>query len=303
MQPPDSFDPPFGVARTLAPDLRRILAPNPSAMTFRGTYTYLLGQSDLAVIDPGPLDPSHLEAILTACGPHQRISHIFVTHSHLDHSPLARPLSEATGAKVLAFGTHYDGRSATMQRLAAAGLAGGGEGIDPDFTPDHRLADGEEVTGTGWRLKAIWTPGHIANHLCFAWDDAVFSGDHVMGWSSSLVSPPDGDLTAFMASCRRLQQHPARVFYPGHGAPVDLPAERLSALLAHRQTRETQILGALQRKPSTVPELVTDLYASTPRALHYAAGRNVFAHLIDLYDRQMVTPIPRLADTAKFHLK
>ena len=179
MQAPDDFDPPVGVAETLTAGLRRIVAPNPSPMTYRGTNTYLLGLTDLAVIDPGPESDAHLSAILTALGPGQRISHILVTHAHLDHSPLARRLSDATGAPVLAYGPAHAGRSAVMQQLARDGLAGGGEGIDTGFAPDETLRDGDIVRGPDWQLETLHTPGHIGNHLCFAWGDRCFTADHV----------------------------------------------------------------------------------------------------------------------------
>ncbi|MEY8839833.1 MBL fold metallo-hydrolase, partial [Cribrihabitans sp. XS_ASV171] len=189
MLPPDDFDPTPGEPITLAPGLRRVLAPNPSPMTSRGTNTYLLGESDLAVIDPGPAIPDHLEAILAALGPGQRISHIVVTHSHVDHSPLARRLAERTGARVHAFGGPEAGRSAVMRDLAENGLAGGGEGIDTEFSPDVTLADGERIEGAGWELEVIHTPGHLGNHIALGWGSHCFTADHVMGWASSLVSP------------------------------------------------------------------------------------------------------------------
>ena len=204
-QPMDDFDPVPGVAEELSPGLRRILAPNPSPMTFRGTNTYLVGTTELAVIDPGPASEPHLQAIMKALAPGQRVTHVFVTHSHLDHSPLARALSDETGAPVLAFGDSLAGRSTVMEQLAATGMVAGGEGVDHDFTPDRGLKDGETVNGSGWTLEVIHTPGHLGNHIALGWGDICFTGDHVMGWASSLVSPPEGDLTDFMASCRRLR--------------------------------------------------------------------------------------------------
>ena len=290
MLPPDDFDPPIGVPETLEPGLRRIVAPNPSPMTYRGTNTYVLGETELAVIDPGPASDAHLEAILASVGPNQRISHILVTHTHLDHSPLARPLAQRTGAPVMAFGTAEAGRSEVMQELARSGMIGGGEGIDADFAPDHVIADGEIISGDGWQLEALHTPGHIGNHLAFAWGDACFTADHVMGWASSLVSPPDGDLTDFMASCARLSARPWRVFYPGHGAQVDTPAERLAWLVAHRQGREAAILEGLEEGPATAEALARAIYAETPPALLGAATRNVLAHLIDLMGKSQTAP-------------
>ncbi|MEX0340424.1 MAG: MBL fold metallo-hydrolase [Arenibacterium sp.] len=299
-QPPDDFDPPIGDAVNLSEGVRRIVAPNPSPMTYRGTNTYLVGTHDLAVIDPGPASEAHLSAILQAIEPGQRISHVFVTHSHLDHSPLAKPLSEATGAPVLAFGGPDAGRSPVMQDLAASGLAGGGEGIDLTFRPDRALGDGERVEGDGWALDVIHTPGHLGNHIALAWDDICFTADHVMGWATSLVSPPDGDLTDFMASCRRLQAQAWSVFHPGHGAPITAPADRLDWLIAHRLGRESEILTHLANGPATVPQLTDRIYKDVPKALLPAAERNVFAHLVDLIGRSIVHCTPSLSVTATF---
>ncbi len=301
MQDPDpDFAPQVGEAEALEPGLRRILAPNPSPMTFRGTNTYLLGDRGLAVIDPGPDDPRHLAAILAAVGPGQHISHILVTHAHLDHSPLARALAAATGASVLAFGDAQAGRSAVMDQLAASGLAGGGEGVDHAFVPDVVLADGDSVAGDGWQVTAVHTPGHFGNHLSFLWNDAVFSGDLVMGWATSLVSPPYGDLTDFMASCARLAAHAPRVAHAGHGSAIMDPVGRLNWLIDHRRGREAEIMAALAHGPATPAELATRIYITTPPALIPAATRNVFAHLIDLHGKSRVTAHPALAADALF---
>ena len=300
--PQPEFRPEPGVAESLGPDLRRLVAPNPSPMTFRGTNTYLLGTTELAVIDPGPALPGHLDAILRAVAPGQRITHILVTHAHLDHSPLARPLSEATGAPVHAFGDARAGRSAVMQALADSGLAGGGEGVDAGFAPDVILADGDRIEARGWSVEALHTPGHFCNHLCFARGGTLFSGDLVMGWASSLVSPPDGDLTAFMASLDRLSGRDWQCFHPGHGAPVADPARRVADLLTHRKARESAILAALADGPSDARSLAHRIYTDTPPALLGAATRNVLAHLIDLTTRDQVTPTPRLSETAVFSM-
>jgi glyoxylase-like metal-dependent hydrolase (beta-lactamase superfamily II) len=292
MQAPDDFAASVGVAEELQEGLRRILAPNPSPMTYRGTNTYLLGERDIAVIDPGPDDADHLQAILRAVLPGQRISHILVTHAHLDHSPLARRLSQVTDAPVLAYGDYSAGRSQVMQDLAAVGMAGGGEGVDDQFSPDQIIADGETVYGDGWQLKALWTPGHFGNHLSFAFNDTIFTGDLVMSWASSLVSPPDGDLTDFMRSCERLAELPAKIYHAGHGAPVMNPHDRLTWLLSHRRQREAQILAALSESSRadgvSVAQLTRLIYTETPAALLPAAERNVFAHLVDLYGKKQV---------------
>lgn len=302
MIPPDDFDPPIGVAETLEPGLRRIVAPNPSPMTYRGTNTYMLGTKGLAVIDPGPEDETHMAAILNAVQPDQHISHVIVTHSHVDHSPLAPPLAKQVDAPVLAFGDAMAGRSQVMAQLAATGLVGGGEGIDTHFVPDQTVADGDVIQGADWQLEVIHTPGHLGNHICLGWGDACLTADHVMGWASSLVSPPDGDLTDFMVSCDKLAQRKWRVFYPGHGAQIDSPAERLEWLITHRRTRETAILAALSDGATTAQELATRIYTETPPALLGAATRNVLAHLIDLHGKSLVTPDGPLHAEAKFHL-
>ncbi|MFK7874832.1 MAG: MBL fold metallo-hydrolase [Paracoccaceae bacterium] len=302
MTPPDDFDPKIGIAVELETGLRRIVAPNPSPMTYRGTNTYILGQHGLAVIDPGPDSNDHLDAILAAVQPGQHITHIIVTHTHLDHSPLARPLSQATGAQIYAFGTATAGRSAVMSRLAQHDLIGGGEGIDSAFRPDHTVADQDIISGDGWALRVLHTPGHIGNHISLGWNDACFTADHVMGWASSLVSPPDGDLTDFMASCEKLMQQAWRVFYPGHGDCVTDTAARMTWLIRHRQAREASILAELNQTPSTAQDLAKKIYTETPPALLGAATRNVLAHLIDLHGKSEVCCQGDLSPNATFQI-
>ncbi|MBI1218071.1 MAG: MBL fold metallo-hydrolase [Rhodobacteraceae bacterium] len=295
---PDDAEP--GQVVWLDSDLRRVLAPNPSPMTFRGTNTFLLGRGDVALIDPGPAIPAHLGAILAALEPGERISQIFCTHSHLDHSGLARPLAEAVGAPIRAYGSSDAGRSPAMAAWAAAGGLGGGEGIDTAFTPDHLLADGETVRGDGWRLTAVWTPGHIGNHLCFDAGGRVFSGDHVMGWSTSFVSPPDGDMGAYMTSLDRLAARGATVLHPAHGGPVHDPAARIGELTAHRRAREAAIFAALGDRPQDIATLTATVYRDTPVALHPAAARNILAHLLDLQDRMLVASDTPPGPAARF---
>lgn len=280
----------------LEPGLRRVTAPNPSAMTYTGTQTYILGEGSVCVVDPGPASPPHLKAILAALKPGERVAKVLVTHSHLDHSPLARMLSEATGAPVLAAGPSDWGRSAVMAALGDA--VGGGEGVDADFSPDEQIKEGDIIDGIG----VLETPGHMANHLSFVWGDALLSGDLVMGWSTSLVSPPDGDMTAFFASLAKLHDRKDRIYYPGHGAPVTAPQARCAELITHRRTREAQILAALRHiGPANANTLARSIYTDVAPALLPAAARNVLAHLIDLHARtQITTPHPIGADTL-FH--
>jgi glyoxylase-like metal-dependent hydrolase (beta-lactamase superfamily II) len=293
------FHPQPGRLVTLEPDLAMVLAPNPSPMTGPGTNSYLLGRDSLAVIDPGPMDQTHLDALIAAIDG-RPVSHIIVTHSHLDHSPLARPLAEVVQAPVLAFGDTFSGRSDVMLSLAASDLAGGGEGLDHSFQPDVCVADGDIIAGQGWALSVLHTPGHLGNHIALQWGDTMFVGDLVMGWSSSLVSPPDGDMTDFLRSCARLQSVPSRVHYSGHGAPISQPQIRLAELIAHRDQRTEQILHDLQGGARRVPEIVDAIYVGLDARLRAAASRNVFAHLVDLYVKKRVIPDGRLGPDALF---
>lgn len=296
------FDPVPGACDWLAPGVRRVLAPNPSPMTFRGTNTYLLGTGQVAVIDPGPIAPQHQAAILRALAPEERIVAILVTHSHRDHSPLSGPLSAETSAPIYGFGSSTAGQSPVMQALSAAGLTGGGEGVDQGFTPDVCLGDGDTLPFGSGSVTAIWTPGHMGNHLSFAWQDHLFCGDVVMGWASTMVSPPDGDLSAFYASCARLRARPEPVFYPAHGAPITDPTARIDWLIQHRQSREAQIIAALRKEPGDVNDVTRRVYSDVDPALLPAAARNVLAHLIDLHGRNAVTADPDLSVDARFTL-
>lgn len=256
-----------------------ILAPNPSPLTGQGTNTFLLGRRHVAVIDPGPDHAGHRAAILEASG--GRITHIFVTHAHLDHSEGARALSQETGAPILAFGDALAGRSAVMQRLAAEGVLEGGEGLDRGFRPDVTLSDGAVVETPDWSLRAIHTPGHAANHLSFAFEDLLFCGDIVLGWSTTLISPPDGDLGDYFRSLDRIGALGASRLLPAHGAAIDAPAPRLAELAAHRRERTAQILAALRDGPADAATLAARIY-DIPAALMPAATRNVLAHLVAL---------------------
>ncbi|WP_378942530.1 MBL fold metallo-hydrolase [Paracoccus sp. R86501] len=257
----------------------RIIAPNPSPLTGPGTTTFLIGEDHVAVIDPGPDDDAHLQAIV-AQG-RGRISHIFVTHAHLDHSQGAARLSRMTGAPVLAFGTATHGRSVINTRLAASGLIHGGEGLDMDFTPDICLQDDQQITTPDWSLRALHTPGHAAGHLCLAWGDTIFCGDLVMGWSSTLISPPDGDLIDYFRSLDRLKHLSPTRLLPTHGVPINAPLARIDELARHRRDRTAQIITALRQAPDTATGLARRLY-DVPEPLYPAAQRNILSHLIAL---------------------
>lgn len=264
---------------TLSPLVRRLLAPNPSPFTFTGTQTHIVGHAELAVIDPGPDLAVHIDAILAATAG-ERIAAIVCTHTHRDHSPGARALAAATGAPIVGCAA-----LAPPQEDGAAD-----EAYDPDYRPDCVLADGEALAGAGWTLVAVATPGHTSNHLCFALpeENALFSGDHVMGWSTSIVSPPDGDMGAYMASLERLQGRGERIYYPAHGEPVTEPARMVRGLLLHRRQREAQVLAQLRAGQGRIAEMVAAMYIGTDPRLHPAAARSVLAHLVDLERRGLV---------------
>ena len=293
--------PEVGIPREIAPGLQTILAPNPGPMTHWGTNSYLVGEDDLAVIDPGPDHAGHLQALLTTIGG-RKVARILVTHAHLDHSGLARRLARHVGAPVLGFGPAESGRSAVMQALAARGNLGGGEGVDANFDPDVKIGEGDIVTGSGWTIEALHTPGHFAGHLAFAVGDVLVSGDHVMDWSSSIVSPPDGDLSDFMATTRRLAVGGFTRFLTGHGAPIDDPTGRLEWLLDHRGRRERQILDALGPRPRSLSDVTRRAYPGVADAVLPAAERNAFAHLIDLCNRGICIAEPLLEPEATFRL-
>lgn len=285
-----------------AEGVRCLLAPNPSPMTGCGTNTYLVEtDAGTVVIDPGPALPAHLGRILAACGGGAGVAAILVSHPHLDHSALAPALARETGAPVLAFGTCHDGQSAVMARLAAAGLEGGGEGIDRAFTPDRRIADGARLAFGAQEIEVLHTPGHMGGHLCFALGDVLFSGDHAMGWASSMVSPPDGDMTDYMASLGRLAVREWRCLLPGHGGAVVRPAARLAALIAHRSARETEIRAALAAGLETPQEIARAVYKGVSAALLPAAERNVLAHLLDLVSKNLAAPSTLDGRAERFH--
>ncbi len=262
----------YGEVARLAPGLRRVIARNPGPFTFHGTGTYIIGQGEVAVIDPGPLLEDHLNAILAATRG-ELITHILVTHTHGDHAPLAAPLKERTGATILG-----------CAPAPSAALPSHEEEHDTDYNPDRVLADGEQIEGPGWTLEAVHTPGHTASHLCFAWPERniLFPGDHVMGWSTTIISPPDGDMAAYMNSLDRLEERPESVYYPTHGPAIENAHEHIRALRRHRLQREAQLLELLKEGVSTIPAMVEAAYPDLPRMMHPAGERSVLAHLIKL---------------------
>lgn len=282
--------------------LLRVTAPNPSPLTGTGTNSWVIAsQGEVAVIDPGPAIAAHLQALSDAVGraggPGGRLRAILVTHAHLDHSEAAPALAGATGAPVLAFGPAGAGQRPQMAALAQAGLTSA-EGLDLAFRPDRCLADGEVLGLGALEIAALHTPGHSASHLAFACGDLLFSGDHVMGWSSSLVSPPDGDMGAYTASLARLQGRAWQRMLPGHGPAIEDPAARLAELIAHRRAREAAVLQALSGGPADAAALARAIYHDTPAHLLPAAARNVLAHLIDLEERKLAAAAgPIRADT------
>ena len=270
-----NFEAPYGEAVRLSPLVRRVLAPNPSPFTFKGTGVYFVGNSDVAIIDPGPDIPEHIEALKRALSS-ERLTHILVTHTHSDHSPAAKPLKEWSGAKTYAFGPHGSGKADDGVKVE--------EGGDREFMPDARVKDGDVIEGNGFTFDCVFTPGHTSNHMCYGLreEKVLFTGDHVMGWSTTVVAPPDGDMAAYMASLCKLLKRDDRILYPTHGGPVRDPKPFIQAYIDHRLEREAQILAAIGDGFSTVPEMVARIYADVDKRLHPAAARSVLAHLIQL---------------------
>ena len=273
--------------------VRVVTAANPSPLTGPGTNSFLIGRGSVAVVDPGPDLPGHVEAILAAAGT-GRITHILVTHPHLDHSGAVPRLAAATGAPVLAFGPPDAGRSPMMDRLAASGQLASTEGIDHGFRPDVSLSDGAVVESDEWRIEALHTPGHMGCHLSFALGDRILCGDVVMDWTTTLISPPDGDVADYLRALDRLWARGARTLLPAHGGAVRDPAARLADLAAHRRARTAQILAALDRGPGRAADLAARIYDIAP-ALLPAATRNVLAHLVALADLGAVSADPQIA--------
>ncbi len=258
------------------PGVRRVIANNPGPFTYTGTGVYLIGARDVAVIDPGPDDPAHLDALEAAVGD-GRVSRIFITHTHSDHCGGARAFAERTGAPIYGFGPH----PVRKRELDAPALD---EGADYAFAPDEIIADGAVIECNEWRIEAVHTPGHLSNHLCFALpaQKTLFTGDHMMGWATTVVAPPDGDMTAYLESLDLLLSRDDETYLPTHGAPIENPRRFVRAVKAHRLMRDAQILEQLKKGRSRIADMVDAMYADVDPRLHKAAALNVLAHLIRL---------------------
>ena len=279
----------------VSPTIRRIVAQNPGPFTFKGTGTYVVGHGKVAVIDPGPDLPAHVDALLEALDG-EEITHQLITHTHKDHSPAAQRLQQRTGASTYGFGPHGAGKYEKGIEVE--------EGGDPDFTPDHALIHGDRVVGDGWSLDCVHTPGHTSNHLCYAYreENALFTGDHVMGWSTTVVSPPDGDMREYLDSLRHLSARNDQIYYPTHGAPIENPGPFVRGLIAHRKMRERQIISVLEAGENTIRDMVPGMYKGLDPILIPAAQRSVFAHVIDLAEQGKVVSEGDLAIGSRLRL-
>lgn len=275
------FEPAYGQPVAVADSIVRVTANNPSAFTFHGTNSYIIGDETLAILDPGPDNDAHLEALVRAIAG-RPVSHVFVSHTHRDHSPLAARLKALTGAVTVAEGPHRSARPLRIGEVAPLDASS-----DTDFVPDLVVGDGQVIDGDGWRMRAVLTPGHAANHAAFALEGTgiLFSADHVMAWSTSIVAPPDGAMSDYMASLEKLIQRDDRIYLPGHGGPVLAPQTFVRGLKAHRQMREHAILERLMAGDCTIPDIVQAIYRDTDPRLYGAAGLSVLAHLEDLVGR------------------
>ncbi len=279
-------DPPYDRLEQLEPGIAVLLAHNPSAYTFTGTKTFLVGKAEVAVIDPGPDDPTHIDAIVAAVGD-RRIAAILCTHTHRDHSPGARPLAQRTGAPVVG-----------CAPLALESLGPGADAaLDGAYSPDRVLGDEESIVIDGKPLVAVATPGHTSNHLCFAWRDSLFTGDHVMGWSTTVVVPPDGDMADYMRSLEKLRERDDRIYYPAHGPPVTRPKQYVRLLVGHRLQRERQVLRIVEESPASITAIVAAAYPELDPRLTGAAGASVLAHLLDLERRGAVQQLSEEGET------
>jgi glyoxylase-like metal-dependent hydrolase (beta-lactamase superfamily II) len=270
----------YGVVDQISPLIRRVICNNPGGFTFHGTGTYIVGQGEVAVIDPGPLDDDHIAALERAVEG-ETVTHILITHTHRDHSPAAAPLKKSTGAPTYGYGPHGGDRGGPKVE----------EGGDYKFVPDQEIKDGDVIKGKGWTFEAIHTPGHTSNHICFALreENAIFSGDHVMGWSTSVISPPDGNMADYMNSLSKMLTRDEEIYWPTHGPAIIDPKTHVKAFIAHRNGREDAIMECIREGRNTIPEMVEVMYADVDPRLHRAAGRSVFAHLLHMAETGRVT--------------
>ena len=272
----------YGAADVIAPGIRRVIAENPSPFTLYGTGTYIIGTGEVAVVDPGPADAAHIGAILKAVEG-ETISHILITHTHMDHSPGARILKEHCDAPTYAYGPHGAGKLEQGVEVE--------EGGDMAFQPDHKINPGDILSGPDWTVECVYTPGHTSNHMCFAYQEqkVLFTGDHVMGWSTSIISPPDGDMAAYMASLELLLERDDEVYWPTHGPAITDPKTHVRAFIAHREERVKQILACVADGVSHIADMVPIMYADTPEFMYPAAARSVMAAIEHMVGRGQLT--------------
>ena len=285
----------YGVAQIVAPGIRRVVARNPSPFTFHGTGTYIVGHDDVAVIDPGPDLEDHVAALLRGLRG-KRVTHLVVTHTHRDHSPACRALQRETGAPTYGYGPHGSGRIDAGMEVE--------EGADLEFEPDVRVADGDLIEGNGWSLECVYTPGHTSNHVCYGYREqqVLFSGDHVMGWNTSIISPPDGDLEQNLASLERLLERDDLAYWPTHGPPIEDPKPFVRAYIQHRLDRAAQVLDCLAEGVHTIEAMVPSMYRDLSPRMYPAAARSVFATLIYLVGRGQVLCQGTLTADARYVL-
>jgi len=283
-------------AQQVSPLIRRLVANNPGPFTFRGTGVYIIGRGDVAIIDPGPDDPSHIEALLRAVEG-ERVTHILVTHRHMDHSPAAHPLAERTGAKVYASTVPPKPSDCDALRLEA--------GDDHYFTPDIDVVDGERFSGPGWTIEAVSTPGHTTNHMAYALleENALFPGDHIMGWSTTVIGPPDGDMTDYFESLEKVRDRGYDTLWPTHGPPVRDATSFVQAFIDHRLEREAQIIEQMRAGKTAIKDMVSVIYADVDKRLHPAACHSVLAHMIRLVQLGRVETIGAPCVESVFALK
>lgn len=285
-----------GKADQVSPLIRRVICNNPGPFTFTGTGTYIVGQNNVAVIDPGPLNEDHYAALMAELDG-KTVSHIIITHTHMDHSPLAGRLKADTGAKTYAYGPHGSGRARQVEsgdvRLDASG--------DSDFVPDVIVAHGDVIEGAGWSLEAVFTPGHTSNHMAFALheENALFSGDHVMAWSTSVISPPDGNMSDYFSSLTTVLGRDDEIYWPTHGPPKRNPRDFVRGFVTHRKMREEAILRRIQKGDRTISEIVKSVYSEVDPKLHPAAAMSTFAHIEHLLEREKIVTdgMPTLTST------